>query len=125
MSQQFAMISAQGNVGKVEAKFAPDGTMICESSLATNFTRKNEKFANWYNFTVWEKQAEMFNQFVKKGTFLRVDGVLEIESWNDKEGVTHTRNIIKVLKWSVLGNGKGRDENSDNPYDEATPDVGV
>jgi len=71
-----------GNVGKdPEMRFTPSGQAVTSFSVATNreyTTGNGEKVKEtiWFRVTTWGKQAEVCNQYVKKGMKVLVDGRL-------------------------------------------------
>ena len=71
-----------GNVGKdPEMRYTPSGQAVTSFSVATNreyTTGNGEKVKEtiWFRITTWGKQAEVCNQYVKKGMKVLVDGRL-------------------------------------------------
>lgn len=71
-----------GNVGKdPEMRFTPSGQAVTSFSVATNreyTTGNGEKVKEtvWFRITTWGKQAEVCNQYVKKGMKVLVEGRL-------------------------------------------------
>jgi len=71
-----------GNVGKdPEMRYTPSGQAVTSFSVATNreyTTGNGEKVKEtiWFRVTTWGKQAEVCNQYVKKGMKVLVDGRL-------------------------------------------------
>jgi len=71
-----------GNVGKdPEMRYTPSGQAVTSFSVATNrqYTSGNGeqvKETVWFRVTTWGKQAEVCNQYVKKGMKVLVEGRL-------------------------------------------------
>lgn len=71
-----------GNVGKdPEMRYTPSGQAVTSFSVATNrqYTTGNGeqvKETIWFRVTTWGKQAEVCNQYVKKGMKVLVEGRL-------------------------------------------------
>jgi single-strand DNA-binding protein len=71
-----------GNVGKdPEMRFTPSGQAVTSFSVAANrsYTTGNGeqvKETVWFRVTTWGKQAEVCNQYVKKGMQVLVEGRL-------------------------------------------------
>jgi len=71
-----------GNVGKdPEMRYTPSGQAVTSFSVATNrqYTTGNGeqvKETVWFRVTTWGKQAEICNQYVKKGMKVLVEGRL-------------------------------------------------
>lgn len=70
-----------GNVGRdAEMRYTPSGQAVTSFSVATNrtYTTKDEQVKEtcWFRITTWGKQAEVMNQYVKKGMKVLVEGFL-------------------------------------------------
>lgn len=83
-----------------ELRQTTTGQSVCSFGVATNsfYTDKSgqkQKRAEFHNVVVWGRQAEIVNQFLKKGSSILVEGRLQTRSWQDKQGQTHrTTEII-------------------------------
>jgi single-strand DNA-binding protein len=88
-----------GNVGRdPEMRYTPSGQPVTSFSVATNrqYTSNSGeqvKETVWLRITVWGKQAEACNQYVKKGSKVLVEGRLTPDNatggpriWNDQSG---------------------------------------
>jgi single-strand DNA-binding protein len=94
----FHTIVMVGNLGRdPEMKYTPSGQAVCNFSVATSreYTANNEKVkeTTWFRVTTWGKQAEVCNQYLKKGAKVLVEGTLTPDKatgapriWNNKEG---------------------------------------
>ncbi|MDP2919448.1 MAG: single-stranded DNA-binding protein [Dehalococcoidia bacterium] len=86
-----------GNVGKEpEMRFIQSGKPVTTFSVATNRVyssadgeRKEE--TEWFNVVVWNKLAELCNQFLGKGRLVYVEGRLRTRSWDGQDGQKHYR----------------------------------
>ncbi len=58
-----------GNLGRdPELRYTPTGTAVCNISVAVNLpTDQNSVDTLWVRITIWGKQAETVNQYLKKG----------------------------------------------------------
>jgi single-strand DNA-binding protein len=71
-----------GNVGKdPEMRYTPSGQAVTSFSVATNrqYTTGNGeqvKETIWFRVSTWGKQAEICNQYVKKGSKVLIEGRL-------------------------------------------------
>jgi len=78
----FHTIIIVGNVGKdPEMRYTPSGQAVTSFSVATNrqYTTgggEQVKETVWFRVTTWGKQAEVCNQYVKKGMKVLVEGRL-------------------------------------------------
>lgn len=81
-----------GHAGK-DPEFREFGkdSRLATFSLATNETYKNAKGervteTQWHNIAVWGKTADFAKQYIKKGSYLVVDGKIVNRSYETKEG---------------------------------------
>ncbi len=71
-----------GNVGKdPEMRYTPAGQAVTSFSVATNRTYKTGageevKETIWFRVVTWGKQAEICNQYLKKGSKVLIEGRL-------------------------------------------------
>jgi single-strand DNA-binding protein len=71
-----------GNLGKdPEMRYTPSGQPVTNLSVATNrqYTDSNGqqvKETTWFRVSVWGKQAESCNQYLRKGSTVLVEGRL-------------------------------------------------
>lgn len=74
-----------------QLRTTPGGQSVGSFSIATNrvWTDKSgarQEEVEYHNIVVWGKQAEIANQFLKKGSLAFVEGRLQTRSWQDKQG---------------------------------------
>jgi single-strand DNA-binding protein len=69
----------------IELKQTQAGKSVATFSLAVKrpFTKDTTDF---FNVTVWDKQAETIAKYVNKGNLICVRGYLQNRSWEDKNG---------------------------------------
>ncbi len=115
---------------------------VCSFGMATNsfFTDKSgqkQKRAEFHNIVVWGRQAEVANQFLKKGSSALIEGRLQTRSWQDKQGQTHktTEIIAERVQLGPKSGGGGsqftagepmapRDEKSEDMKEEL-PEINI
>ena len=89
-----------GNLTKdPELRQTAGGQAVCSFSIATNrfftdSTGQKQKQAEFHNIVAWGRQAEIINQYLKKGSILLVEGRLQTRSWQDQQGAKHYRTEI-------------------------------
>ena len=78
----FHTIIIVGNVGSdPEMRYTPAGQAVTSFSVASNrrYTASNGEQVNetiWFRVSAWGKQAEVCNQYLKKGSKVLVEGRL-------------------------------------------------
>ena len=106
-----------------ELRYTPSGTPVASLRLAVNNTYKGQDGQKkedtcFITIVVWNKQAELCNQYLKKGRPVLIEGRLIYRSW-EQEG--KTRSTIEVRADRVQFMGRREDaapsgaETSDEP----------
>lgn len=68
-----------GNLGRdPEMKYLPDGKAVTSFSIAIAGNKKDDP-PMWVKVTAWEKQAEVCNQYLTKGSRVLVEGVWQYD----------------------------------------------
>ena len=112
-----------------ELRQTTTGQSVCSFGVATNSFFKdksgqNQKRAEFHNVVVWGRQAEVANQFLRKGSSVLVEGRLQTRSWQDKQGQTHkTVEIIseRIQLGPKSGGQTGGGQFSDSSAPAAEP----
>lgn len=84
-----------------ELKALPSGTKVVSFSMATNRSYKDkdgkkQDSVEYHNLVSFGKQAELINQYMKKGRPLYVEGRLQTRSWDGADGKKNYRTEIVV-----------------------------
>jgi single-strand DNA-binding protein len=77
----YELYTIVGRVGRdAEMRYTPTGQAVCSFSVAVSeeYTKDGQKIkkTKWIRVTSWGKQAEVHNQYVKKGMLVLVAGKL-------------------------------------------------
>ena len=68
----------------------PSGAAVCEFGLAVNrrfVANGHEKTETCFvDITVWNKSAENCKRFLEKGSPVMIEGRLQLDQWDDREG---------------------------------------
>src|SRR5438034_11698708 len=78
----FNKIIIVGNLGRdPELRYTPQGTAVCDFSVATNERRKDQSGemkdeTTWFKVTFWGRQAEVASQYLTKGRQVYIEGRL-------------------------------------------------
>ncbi len=91
-----------GNMTKdPEVRALPSGIKVASFSLATNRTYKDkngqkQEKVDFHNIVVFGKQAELIEQYMKKGNPIYVEGRIETRSWDSQDGKKNYKTEIIV-----------------------------
>ncbi len=97
-----------GHLGKdPELKYTPGGAAVATFSLATNESYKDkdgnqQDKTEWHRLVVWNRQAEIAAEYLKKGQQIFAEGKLQTRSW-EKDGQKHYMTEIVVFNFQMLG----------------------
>src|SRR5215813_7371309 len=78
----FNKIIVVGYLGRdPELRYTPDGTPVCNFSVATTERRKDKSgefrdVTTWFTVNMWGRQAEVANQYLAKGKQVYIEGRL-------------------------------------------------
>lgn len=101
-----------GNIGMdPEIKQLESAKKLAKLSLATNESHRNEQGekvteTQWHNLVLWGKQAELAENYMKKGDEIAIEGKLTSRNYTDKEGVKRYITEIVVNEVMLLGKRK-------------------
>lgn len=93
-----------------ELRATSSGVSVCELRIANNVSVKKEgqwgARVNYFQANVWGKLAENCVNFLNKGSAVAIDGKLEWQKWETKEGKTNSRVLINVDSIEFIGGKK-------------------
>jgi single-strand DNA-binding protein len=105
----FNKITIVGYLGRdPELRYTPQGTAVCNTSVATTERRKNvageyEDHTTWFRVTFWNRQAELANEYLAKGRQVYIEGRLRQEEYTDREGNRRTSLEVTATEMQFLG----------------------
>src|SRR6202171_1171666 len=98
-----------GRLGRdPETRYTGGGQAVANFSVATDETYKDrngerQKRTEWHKIVVWGKQAEIAQQYLKKGSLIFLEGRIQSREWQDKEGQKRTSFEIVASNFRMLG----------------------
>lgn len=116
-----------GRLGKdPEVRYTQDGQMVTSFGLATDEQWKDKngekvQKTEWHNLTAWGKLAEICGEYLKKGSLIYVEGKIQSNRYEDKDGIKRISYGITISVMKMLG-GKQTQED-DIPADMPVDDV--
>lgn len=115
MSRSVNKIILVGNVGRdPDVRETSAGTPVANLSLATSRRVPTgdgdfEQRTEWHRLTLWDRLAELADEYVHKGDRLYLEGRMEYGSY-EKDGVTIPTAEVRVRELVMLGSPAGRTE---------------
>ncbi len=98
-----------GNLGAdPEVKYLEGDKAVAKLRLATTESYKDRNGnridqTEWHDLEMWDGQAKIAEQYLKKGSQLYVEGKIKTDTWQDDQGQNRYRTKIRVLSFTMLG----------------------
>jgi single-strand DNA-binding protein len=97
-----------GNLTRdIELKYIPSGAAIAKSAIATSHKYKSQTGEQkeevcFLDFDVFGKQAEILNQYVRKGSKVMLEGRLVLNRWTAQDGSNRSNHTLRVENFKFL-----------------------
>ncbi|MEA3498864.1 MAG: single-stranded DNA-binding protein [Campylobacterota bacterium] len=97
-----------GNLTKdIELKYLPSGSAIANGSIATSHkyktqTGEQKEEVCFLDFSIFGKGGEIFNQYVRKGSKVMLEGRLVFQQWKAQDGTNRSRHALSVSEFKFL-----------------------
>ena len=98
-----------------ELRYTPNGTAVADLRLAVNdnYSDRDGKRVDrtlFVDVVAWQRQAETASEYLSKGSSMFVEGRLQMDEWENKEG--EKRSKIRVVARNIQflgsrGDGEG------------------
>lgn len=112
MSRSINKVTLVGNVGRdPDVQTTNGGAKVAHLSLATSRRvpreSSSEERTEWHRLTLWDRLAQLAEEYVRKGDRLYVEGRMEYGSF-EKNGLTIPTAEVRVHEILLLGSPGGR-----------------
>ncbi len=97
-----------GHLGKdPEVAYVSENIARARFSLATSESYKDKEGnrvdqTEWHDITLWRKQAEIAEKYLKKGSLIYLEGRLRSRSWEDEQGNKKYATGVEGLTFIML-----------------------
>jgi single-strand DNA-binding protein len=115
-----------GHLGKdPEVKYLDGNNVVANFTVATteSYTGKDGNRVDqteWHNVVAWRKLAEICEKFLKKGSFVYLEGSIRTRSWEDKDG--NKKYTTEILAQDLVLLDKKESSGSSNSGATNTPE---
>jgi len=99
-----------GNLGRdPEIRFTPKGTKVANLSVATSRRWKDKQSdelkeaTDWHRVVLWGKQADVAEEYLKKGSLVHIEGRLQTRSWTDNDGNKRYSTEVVARRLQLVG----------------------
>jgi single-strand DNA-binding protein len=103
-----------GNLGRdPEVRYTPNGSAVCNVSIATTRNWKNKdsgermEETEWHRVVFFDRLAEIAGEYLKKGRSVYVEGRLRTRKWQDKDGKDQYTTEVMATEMQMLGSREG------------------
>lgn len=109
-----------------EMKYLPSGTAVANFGIAMSerYTdrQSGEQRENvcFVDVEAWDRQAEVVNEYLSKGSPIFLEGSLKFDSWETPEGEKRNKLKVRLLRFQFIGGRQDGDEGGGG-YTQATP----
>ena len=102
-----------GNVGRdPEMRYTPQGQAVTSFSIATSYGKGDDKATEWFNCSAWGKQAELTNEYLRKGSQVYVEGRIRSREY-EVDGKPRFSLDVSVNQVQFLGSTRLTSEDAD------------
>lgn len=107
-----------------ELRSTPNGANVCRLGIATNYVYTNQQTnqkveqVEYHNIVLWRKLAEIASQYLKKGARVYIEGRLQTQSWEGKDGAKRTTTEIVADNMIMLDSRSGSFTPNQNPNNQ-------
>ena len=126
----FNKVILAGNLTRdPQLSMLPSNTPVCEFGMAVNRKWKSQsgemrENVCFVDLRVYGRQAETLNQYMSKGRPLLIEGRLDFQQWQGKDGTKRSKHIVVVDTFQFLGGAPGQNQRSGEParsYEPSAP----
>lgn len=87
-----------------QVKMLDEERKVVKISLATNYYRGDGKSeTHWHQLVLWNKQAEIAEWYLDKGSQIAIEGRLASRYYTDKDGARHQVTEVVVSELIMFG----------------------
>ncbi len=112
-----------------EMKYLPSGTAVANFGIAVSErytdrqTGEQKENVCFVDVEAWDRQAEIVNEYLSKGSPVFIDGALKFESWETEDGTKRNKLKVRLLRFQFVG-GRRDEDDGGGGYADATPSGG-
>lgn len=113
-----------GNLTRdIELRYLPSGAAVAKGAIATSFnyktsTGEKKEEVCFLDFNIFNRSAEVANQYLRKGSKVLLEGRLVLEQWTAQDGSNRSKHALRVDNMKMLdtkSDGQGGDMGYNQP----------
>lgn len=96
-----------------QLSYLPSQTAVCEIGLAVSHRWRDKDGQQreetcFIDCRSYGKQAEVLNQYMRKGRQILVEGRLQLDRWESADGQKRSKHRVSILNFQFMDGGQGR-----------------
>jgi single-strand DNA-binding protein len=118
MAGSFNRVTIVGNLGRdPETRALPSGDTVADFTVATTERRRGpdggtQETTTWFRVSAFGKLGETAQQYLRKGSYVYIDGTLALREYTDREGQPRQSLEIRARDLRMLDRREDRDDNA-------------
>ena len=109
-----------------QLRYTPSGRANASFNMATNASWKDQdgnqqERTDWHRITAWGKIAEVMGEWLKKGSYVYIEGRIQTRSYEDDNGVKKYITGVVATDMEMLGRRDEGGGKTDVPEQETPP----
>lgn len=106
MGSGYNKVILLGNlVRDVELRYTPSNKAVADVPIAVNGFRDDDTC--FVDLTIWQRQAEVAAEYLKKGSPVLIEGRLEQDRWEDSQGDKKSKHKVTVERLTLVPTSGG------------------
>lgn len=107
MAKDLNVVTLVGRLGKdPELKQTKNGVDVIDFNIANNQGYGDTERVNWISCRAYKNIAKVISDYCTSGSKLIINGVLNVDQWQDDSNQTHSRTYVLVTEF-YFGDSKG------------------
>ena len=112
MARSVNKVILVGNLGDdPELRYTNSGAAVCNMSLATNESYTDQdgnevQQTEWHDVVAWERLGEICEEYLSKGSQVYLEGKLQTNEWEDRDGNTRYSTEVKARDMMFLDSNR-------------------
>jgi single-strand DNA-binding protein len=111
-----------GNLTRdIELRYLPSGAAVAKGAIATSYNYKTSTGEKkdevcFLDFNIFNRSAEVANQYLRKGSKVLLEGRLVFEQWTAQDGTNRSKHSLRVDNMKMLDT-KADAQNANTGYE--------
>ncbi|ADG94480.1 single-strand binding protein [Arcobacter nitrofigilis DSM 7299] len=112
-----------GNLTRdIELRYLPSGAAIAKGAIATSYNYKTSTGEKkdevcFLDFNIFNRSAEVANQYLRKGSKVLLEGRLVFEQWTAQDGTNRSRHSLRVDTMKMLDSKSDSQNGANTGYE--------